>query len=52
MGVNTLPAMSSGCGMSGGGCSDRAAGPQVVASAPKTPIVFDETQAGNETQAN
>jgi len=52
MGVNTLPAMSGGCGMTGGGCSDRAVGPPVIASAPKTPIVFDDTPADADKQEN
>ena len=40
--MNTLPA-SSGCGMVGGGCSDRSAG-VVTPVATKTPIVFADDE--------
>jgi len=57
-GVNTLPAASGGCGMSGGGCSDAAVSgsssslPSVSATAGPAPIVYADEDTAKTASEN
>ena len=56
--MNTLPAASGGCGMSGGGCSDAAVSgsssslPSVSATAGPAPIVYADEDTAKTASEN